>query len=328
VPAPESKPLSVEEVASLDAGPERQRLLEEGARREGQVVLYTTSTGLDPMAQAFMQRYPFVKMEIVATRSEPLTQRTQAEGRAGRLGGDVLKTNVFVADNLRDLLLKFNSPGARFDRVPYAASADLTGIIFIYHTGRVAAADVPSRVEDLLRPRWQQNVALQSPPSNFAGRWVGALLEHLGEPATRDYLRRLGDQRPYHYSQPDAGTNGLLAGEWDIVMHGMANAVTAMRAGAPVAWVALDPTTLSPDILGLFKQAQHPYAAMLFLDWVIGPEGQRTMNQAQGSFTLEEVDRREKDGVKLPARITFQSPADAARLDGWTALFDELVVRK
>jgi iron(III) transport system substrate-binding protein len=317
----------VEEVASLPAGPERQRLLEEGARREGRVVLYTTSTGLEPMAQAFMQRYPFVKMEVFATRSEPLTQRTLAEGRAGRVEGDVLKTNVFVADALKDLLLKFDSPGARFDRVPNAASADLTGIIFIYHTGRVAAADVPRRVEDLLLPRWYQNVALQSPPSNFAGRWVGALLEHLGEPATRDYLRRLGDQRPYHYAQPDVGTNGLLAGEWDIVMHGMANAVTAMRAGAPVAWTALDPTTLSPDILGLFKQAAHPHAALLFLDWAISGDGQRQLNQAQGSFTLEEVDRREKDGVRLPARITFQAPADAAKLEAWTALFDEQVRR-
>ncbi len=319
---------TVEEIASLPLGPERQRILEEGARREGQFTLYTSSTGLEPVAELFMRQYPFLTTEVLASRSEPLTQHTLAEVRAGRLNGDVLKSNLLVYDALKEHLVRFNSPGARFDHAPNAASVDATGIAFAYSKQRVAAADVPQRVEDLLHPRWRQNLGLFAPPNNYPGRWVGALIEHLGEPATREFLRQLGDQRPYFYTQPEAARNGLLAGEWDLNMQGITSAVVSARKGEPIGWVALDPTTLSPTVIGLTSMAPHPYAAMLFLDWAMSAEGQRVFTEAQGSITQEELDRREKEGVRLPTRITIQSPTDAARWPEWMKLFDELVVRK
>jgi hypothetical protein len=67
---------------------------------------------------------------------------------------------------------------------------------------------------------------------------------------------------------------------------------------------------------------------MLFLDWSVGPDGLKTFTEIQGSITQEELDRREKEGVKLPARITIQSPTDPERLPEWSRLYDELVVRK
>jgi iron(III) transport system substrate-binding protein len=329
--APASAPsqsLTVEQIANLPHGPERARLLEEGARREGRVMLYTSSTGLEPVAEAFMQRYPFIKMEIFSTRGEPLVQRTQAEAKAGRLNGDVVKSNLFVHDDLKDLMIRFNSSDARYDRVPNAASLDLTGIAFTYSKQRVAPGEVPQRAEDLLLPRWSRNLGLFSPPNNYAGRWVGSLVEHLGEQRTREYLSRLGEQRPYFYTQPEAARNGLLAGEWDVNMQGLTSAVIAARRGEPIGWLALDPTTLSPDIIGLFHGSPHPHAAMLLLDWAVSPEGQHIFTHGQGSITQEELDKREKEGVKLPARLTFQTPADVAKVDDWMRMFDELVVRK
>ncbi len=327
-PAPAPKTLTAVELAALPLGEGRQKTLEEGARREGALLLYTSSTGLEPLADKFMEKYPFVKMEVFATRGEPLTQRTLAEAKAGRLNGDVIKTNIFVHDDLKDLLVKFNSPHARFDRVANAASLDLTGIAFTYSKKRVAPADVPTKVEDLLKPRWKQNIGLFGVPNNYAGRWVGALVEHLGEPQARDFLRKLGDQKPYFYTQPQVARNGLLAGEWDINMQGMTSSVVSVRKGDPLGWVALDPTTLSPDVAGIFKLAPHPHAAMLFLDFIVAPEGQALVSGIQGSVTQEELEKREKEGVKLPARITFQAPSDVPKVAGWMKMFEELVMKK
>lgn len=327
-PSKPAKQLTAVEIASLALGPERQRILEEGARREGEVMLYTSSTGLEPVADKFMEKYPFIKMEVFATRGEPLTQRTLAEARAGRLNGDVIKTNIFVQDDLKDLMVKFNSAQAKFDRVSNAASLDLTGIAFTYSAKRVAPADVPKKVEDLLLPRWKQNIGLFGVPNNYAGRWVGALVEHLGEQPARDFLRKLGDQKPYFYTQPEVARNGLLAGEWDINMQGMTSSVVSVRKGDPLGWVALDPTTLSPDIAGLFKLAPHPHAGMLFLDFILTAEGQKLVSDIQGSVTQEELEKREKEGVKLPSRITFQSPADVPKVAGWMKMFEELVMKK
>jgi iron(III) transport system substrate-binding protein len=327
-PRAETRALTTEEVATLPAGADRQRILEEGARREGQLMMYTSSTGLEAVAEAFMKKYPYVRMEIFVSRGEPLAQRTQAEARAGRLGGDVLRIDYGVWSDLKDLMIPFNSPGARFDRIPNAVVLDYTGIGFTYSKARVSPTEVPQKVEDLLLPRWRQSLGLFSPPNNYPGRWVSALLEHLGDLGARDYLRRLGDQRPYFYTQPEAAKNGLMAGEWDFAMQGITNGVTTARKGEPIGWAALDPTLLSPTVLGLTGMAPHPHAAMLFLDWALSPEGLRTFTDVQGSITQEELDRREKEGVKLPARITIQSPADHERLTEWMKLFDELVVRK
>ncbi len=328
-PAPlTSAPLPATEVAALAVDGNRQRILEEGARREGQVVLYSTAIGLEPVIEAFTKKYPFVKAELFVSRGEPLVQRTLAEARAGRLNGDVLRIDFGVYNELKDLLVPFNSPGARFDRAPNAATLDYTGVGFTYSKTRVSATEVPQKVEDLLHPRWRQNLGLFAPPNNYPGRWVGALIEYLGEPATREFLRQLGDQRPYFYTQPEAARNGLLAGEWDLNMQGITSAVVSARKGEPIGWVALDPTTLSPTVIGLTSMAPHPYAAMLFLDWAMSAEGQRVFTEAQGSITQEELDRREKEGVRLPTRITIQSPTDAARWPEWMKLFDELVVRK
>src|SRR5216684_1768536 len=41
--------------------PDRQRMLEEGARREGELVLYTTGTQTRPLMDRFSQKYPFIK---------------------------------------------------------------------------------------------------------------------------------------------------------------------------------------------------------------------------------------------------------------------------
>jgi hypothetical protein len=67
---------------------------------------------------------------------------------------------------------------------------------------------------------------------------------------------------------------------------------------------------------------------MLFLDWVTAPEGQHIMTEAQGSISQADLEKGEKDGVKIPPRVTFQSVADSARLEAWMKLYEELVVRK
>src|SRR5688572_23394052 len=54
---------SVEAIVN-DTGPDRQKRLEEGARREGTLLLYTTGTQIKPLLDRFLQKYPFLKVEL------------------------------------------------------------------------------------------------------------------------------------------------------------------------------------------------------------------------------------------------------------------------
>jgi ABC-type Fe3+ transport system substrate-binding protein len=48
-------------------------------------------------------------------------------------------------------------------------------------------------------------------------------------------------------------------------------------AGAPIAWVKLEPLPAIFNIMGVLKDAPHPNAARLFESWVLSDEGQKVM---------------------------------------------------
>jgi len=318
---------TVAEVANLKFGPERQRALQEGARSEGKLMIYATSSGYKEVAAAFMKEFPFVKVDVFTSRGEPLTQRVLAEAKAGRLGADVLRTNVDVYANLDHLLAPFKSPNAKFDLVPKAAPYSFGGVGFTYSKERVKEADIPKEVEDLLAPRWKGRIGLFVRPNNYPGRWVGTLLEILGEEQTKSFLKKLGDQDPHFYVRPAAGRSGLLSGEFDVNMQGLTSGYVNMIKGEPSGILALDPTNLSSNLVGVFEQSKNPHAALLFIDWVLG-KGAPIAAELKGEWTPAEVDKRQKGTVKLPGRIRIEKAGDSDHLKSWMAMFQQLVAKK
>ena len=62
--------------------PNRDELLLEGARKEGQVVLYSAAIvnqALRPMAEAFMKKYPFIKLTFWRGDTEEIIAKLSAE---------------------------------------------------------------------------------------------------------------------------------------------------------------------------------------------------------------------------------------------------------
>src|ERR1700676_5729934 len=51
-------PATVAEIANY-AGSDRQRILEDGAKQEGTLTIYTTGTQIAPLVDRFKQKYPF-----------------------------------------------------------------------------------------------------------------------------------------------------------------------------------------------------------------------------------------------------------------------------
>src|SRR5262249_58406121 len=75
-------------------GADRQQVLVEGAKKEGQVVLYSAlivNQMLRPLAAGFMKRYPFLKMTYYRADSEELLAKLSAETRANNVVADVFE---------------------------------------------------------------------------------------------------------------------------------------------------------------------------------------------------------------------------------------------
>src|ERR1043166_4806238 len=75
---------------------ERQKRLEEGARREGSLVHYSVSNAelINAYVKAFMSKYPFIKADFWRGSGNQLVFRTLMEHRAGKLTADIISVGT------------------------------------------------------------------------------------------------------------------------------------------------------------------------------------------------------------------------------------------
>ncbi len=77
---------TVEEIALMNRA-DRQKILVEGARKEGKVTWYTTlivDQVVRPVKDAFEKEYPFIQVEFFRGNTERIVQRMIAEYQAKR----------------------------------------------------------------------------------------------------------------------------------------------------------------------------------------------------------------------------------------------------
>src|SRR5687768_9948348 len=91
--APAADAPTVEAVATYD-GPDRLQRLIDGAKREGELTIYTSaqSTDLGPVVTAFEQKYG-IKTNLWRAGSEAVLNRALQEANAGRHTLDIVETN-------------------------------------------------------------------------------------------------------------------------------------------------------------------------------------------------------------------------------------------
>ena len=281
--------LTPAEIAEM-AGPDRQAKLEAGAHAEGRVSLYTAlivDQVVRPLAEGFEARYPWLKLDYWRGESRSIVQKVLAERRAGALAADVIE-GTGLAESLVEAgaVEPFTSPElAGFDaryRDPRGLWAPLR---FDYYGAsfnpKLAAA--PSGYDALLEPAWRGKIAWLADNESGAILVITALRLAWGEERAESYFKRLAGQQPVSVAA-SARTlvNRVIEGEYPLALGvAMHHAAISAAAGAPVAPAALDPVPALLSIVMLGRQAKHPYAAMLLIDFLLSKEGQTIMRDRQ-----------------------------------------------
>lgn len=108
-----SRPSSAADLAAY-AGTDRDRLLLDGAKREGKVVWYTTLAAEQnkQIAANFEAKYPGIRVETFRTGSSALAQRVLTEAKARRHIVDAIETTLPGLLTFREnqVLLPYTSP--------------------------------------------------------------------------------------------------------------------------------------------------------------------------------------------------------------------------
>ena len=107
-------PMSPAQIA-LYQGPDREKIILEGARKEGQLVFYNSHTWFKSVAQEFEKKYPFIKVSEWRAEGPDVFKRVVEESRAERYLADVVEsTEANIASlHKQELLREHYSPEIR-----------------------------------------------------------------------------------------------------------------------------------------------------------------------------------------------------------------------
>jgi iron(III) transport system substrate-binding protein len=144
---------------------DRQSKIEEGAKKEGEIVWYTSLAVEDSsqVLQLFEKRYPFIKIKLTRLTSERVLQRYLTEFQANRFIADIIDTNDFQMEMPRrkGTLQTFYTPSVeKYDKrflqpQGFWVASRLTMIVSGYNTRTVSRNEAPRKYEDLLDPKWK-----------------------------------------------------------------------------------------------------------------------------------------------------------------------------
>ena len=278
-------------------GADRQARLEKGAKAEGEFVWYTSVNAEDiqRVVELFEKRYPFIKAKPVRLTSARIVQRHTAEFQAGTFLADILDTSDSRIEFFRrkGMIQPYYTPMAeKFDKrflqpQGYWVANRVTMLVLGYNTRLVKAAEAPRRYEDLLDPKWKDQLALEREDSH----WFMALMDHWGEEKGKAFFQRLRGQKPKVRTGHTHLAQLIAAGEDPLspTIHSQGMA-SGQRRGAPVEWLNLEPVVASSNVSALTKNAPHPHTALLFLDFILNKEtGQRVIREVNRIPTHPEV---------------------------------------
>ena len=277
-----SMPLGAADVApiALYRGPDRQAKLEKAAQAEGSVVWYTSiaSGESSRYVDLFEKRYPFIKVSLVRSNSSRMAQRYTAEYLAGTFLADILDTGDTTIEFFRrkGMLQPYYSPLAeKFDKrfiqsQNFWVANRSTMTVLGYNTRLVKPAEAPTRYEDVLDVKWKDKISLERDDS----QWFMALMEYWGEQKAKAFFQKLRAQNPRIRTGHTLQAQLIAAGEDALSPDTHSGGIaSAQRAGAPVDWVNLEPVVAANNVAALAKNAPHPNAAMLFLDFMLSKDG-------------------------------------------------------
>ncbi|HWO43173.1 MAG TPA: extracellular solute-binding protein [Candidatus Eisenbacteria bacterium] len=266
---------------------QRQKRVEEGARKEGRLNFIHTFRGklARDHVRLFEKRYAFVKVEMADMGSQDAAERLIAEETAGRHLTDAISLAVPDLPVIlkQNLLAKYPTPATR--RVPKQFQGFLDkenrwvpwywsehGIS--YNTNLIPPEKAPKSWEDLCKPAYKGQISFDPPETRFM---VG-LYVMMGEEKFQRWVKCIGENQPIIQRGHTQRMNLMLSGDHAI------QGDNFLYVGAqekkkdpktPYAIVYSAPILAYAGVVVINKNAQHPHAAALFADWTLSEESQK-----------------------------------------------------
>ncbi len=315
--------------------------LYQAAKKEGTLVVNTHDPENERVgAAAFSKRYPGVKIEWQIGRGADVAQKiiTQAQGNVYNM--DVMETGPHDMGLVQEagLLQPYQSPELNSVRQEFLDPLKVSNPVWVLvygitaNTKLVPAGSEPKSWTDLLAARWKGKIAMQDPRGS--GGSTTLMLGISKQPGLgEDYVRKLGRQDLFISRATEQLLTDLIRGEHDVLLAASAASLVLQKTkdpGVPIKQIkpteGVATTLLS---MAVVKNAPHPNAARLWIDWRLSQEGQEAIAE-QGNAPV-------RQGLKVPHEETslegtkilyVDTGQDLANIKEFSKTWDDIFFRK
>jgi len=257
------------------------------------------------LTSGFQKAFPGIRVEYGGGRGGELAAKIIRERRAGIYTTDVwiggfgtqlsLLRPQGVQDPIRPALIlpEVKDPkNWRDNRLEFADNdgkyafvfVNQSGTILAYNTELVKAKDVPKSLKELLDPKWKGKIIASDPTASGPGR---ATFTWLYKNEGPEYIRALGKQKIVFTRDRRSQADQIARGSYLLgIAVSNVDAKPFIDAGAPLqmVWNVKEGSYASASYggLALVNRAPHPNAAKVYINWVLGKEGQTLLANAAG----------------------------------------------
>jgi iron(III) transport system substrate-binding protein len=292
VPAPTTAPAAATKTDALQAAVDKYY---EGAKKEGKLVLYGVgnSTLYNPVRDAFQKRFPGIELTGVDQRGRESREKVFAEQQSKNYVVDVVISGTDTQNELvQNGFIEAFQPAELDSVIPDLVPADRqnsprTVSIFsvAINTTLLKPEEEPKTYKDFLDPKWKGKIAMDDPRGSGPGGTILSGMEVLY--GIDEVDAKLAAQNIFFATQAGPILEALNRGEYAVYLSSNHTDVIAQRkAGAPIKQIKpSDGVGITPINQGLVKNAPHPNAAKLWIEWSLSEEGQNVL-AAQGYATV------------------------------------------
>ena len=303
--------LRVDSARSAEPQDEWKKIIE-AAKKEGKIVAGGPPTAIlrQKYKETFEKRFA-VELELVSAPGPQNAGRATAEFKAGVRYFDVLHggsgtLEPLVYDNVLApfsdymILPEIKDPrqwwgghmwedNVKTNRFIYSFSADFSTPPF-YNTDLVKPGDLSS-YDDLLLPKWKGKIGFFEPrmPSAGQGLW-GFLMKIKG----KDFLQKLAEQNLFISRDGKQIADALAKGTLAVGLGVSQRFVDPyIKTGLPIKPLMSIKEGMGGSngfgTVAVMKNAPHPNAAKVYINWLLGKEGQDLYGRAltQGTRRLD-----------------------------------------
>ena len=271
--------------SAVQARAESMDELYEKAKQEKTLAFYGAGpTGShDRWIRDFQQKYPGVAISFTGGLSNGLNRKIEEQLAAGKMETDLAIFQTiqdFAKWKQRGALMLFKPEGSEQIDPAYKdedgafVAVSVNTVVYATNTQLVPAADVPRSALDFLKPLFAGKLITTDPSEDDAGLSIfNLIVQKYGW----DYMDKYTAQKPtFVTSGHQAVSNAIASGEKLATFDSTSTTPRLKAEGKPIEPVFSRDDATPVFLVGaaIFKDAPHPNAAKLYLNWYMAKEQQ------------------------------------------------------